>query len=123
MIYLIITTCIDTCDPASKGDFTLGMASHMLHMVGFNAKTKSYSTGKPHPMFKKKILEKLINVKPNEILFVGDTIYTDIRLAEESGFKSCLVLSGNSNLDTIKSYVTEPDYILNNITELNSIIN
>jgi NagD protein len=106
----IITTCIDTCDPSSKGDFTLGMASHMLHMVGYNLKTKSYSTGKPHPMFKKKIL------------FVGDTIYTDIRLAEESGFKSCLVLSGNSNIDTLKSYVTEPDYVINNISELFNIL-
>lgn len=122
----IITTCIDACDPSSKGDFTLGMASHMLHMVGYNLKTKSYSTGKPHPIFKKKILHNLNidnnNIKENEILFVGDTIYTDIRLAEESGFKSCLVLSGNSNIDTLKSYVTEPDYVINNISELFNIL-
>ena len=121
----IITTCIDACDPSSRGDFTLGMASHMLHMVGYNIKTKSYSTGKPHPNFKKKILHNLNidnTIKENEILFVGDTIYTDIRLAEESGFKSCLVLSGNSNIDTIKSYVTEPDYVINNVSELLTIL-
>ena len=55
-------------------------------------------------------------------MFVGDTIYTDIKLAEESGFKSCLVLSGNSKIDTIKSYITEPDYVIDDISKLIEII-
>lgn len=117
----IITTCKDTTDPSSKGDFNLGMPSHMLHMIGYNRKTKSYSTGKPHPIHRVKILDYL-QLHPKNILFVGDTINTDICLAEESGFQSCLVLSGNSNIDTLLSYVTEPDYILNNITELLPLI-
>lgn len=119
----VITTCKDACDPSSKGDFVLGMPNHMLHMVGYNIKTKSYSTGKPHPIFKKKIMNSLKNIKENEILFVGDTIYTDIRLAEESGFKSCLVLSGNSNKDTHKSYVNEPDLTINSVNDLFDLIN
>lgn len=122
----ILTTCSDACDPASKGDFILGMPNHMLHMVGYNIKTKSYSTGKPNPLFKNKIM-KFFNrdeeILANEILFVGDTIYTDIQLAEESDFKSCLVLSGNSNIDTIKSYINEPDYIIESVKNLYKLFN
>jgi HAD superfamily hydrolase (TIGR01450 family) len=125
----IITTCKDNCDPSSRGDLIVGMPNHMLHMVGFNIKSNGYSTGKPHPIFKEKIM-KLINngkseltkIKEKEVLFVGDTIYTDIQLAEESGFKSCLVLSGNSNKDTPKSFVTEPNYILDDVTKLHEIL-
>ena len=42
---------------------------------------------------------------PNEILFIGETLYTDIRLAEESNFKSSLVLSGNTRKASLKNYV------------------
>ena len=59
---------------------------------------------------------------PNEILFVGDTIYTDIQLAEECGFHSCLVLSGNTKKDTINMYTIEPDFILEDINKLNDIL-
>ena len=118
----IIKTCVDSTDPSSKGDFNLGMPSHMLHMVNYNVKTKSYSTGKPHPIHKEKIMETLEIDNPNEILFIGDTIYSDIRLAEESGFRSCLILTGNSNRETINSYVTEPDYIINNLSEIFNLI-
>ncbi len=120
----VITTCMDACDPSSKGDFTLGMPNHMLHMVGYNIQTKPYSTGKPHPIFKDVIinsLSKYNTIQQDEILFVGDTIYTDIRLAEENGFKSCLVLSGNSNVNTPKSYVNEPDLIVQNVVELQAM--
>jgi len=119
----IITTCVDTTDPSSKGDFNLGMPKHMLHMVDYNIKTKSYSTGKPHPIHKEKIMKSLEIMDENKIMFIGDTIYSDIRLAEESGFRSCLVLTGNSSRDTLKSYVTEPDHVINNLEELQKILN
>ena len=114
----VITTCVDTTDPSSKGDFNLGMPSHTLHMVGYNIKTKSYSTGKPHPIHKEKIMKTLRIENPENVLFVGDTMYSDIQLAEESNFKSCLVLSGNSKKETIDQYVTEPDYIVNNVNDI-----
>ena len=42
----------------------------MLHMVGYNIKTKSYSIGKPHPIHKIKIMENLRINNPEEILFL-----------------------------------------------------
>lgn len=118
----VITTCGDACDPSSKGDFVLGMPNHLLHMVGYNTQTKNYSIGKPHPIHAEKIFEFFPGIKSEEILFIGDTLYTDIRLAEESNFKSALVLTGNTKKEGLKFYVTEPDYIISNLGELINII-
>ncbi len=118
----VITTCPDSSDPSSKGDFNLGMPNHMLHMIGFNIKTNSYSTGKPHPIHRRKIMNNLKITDPSKILFVGDTMYTDIRLAEESGFKSCLVLSGNTKIEALATYTIDPDYVIEDINGLKDII-
>lgn len=119
----IILTCDDVSDPSSKGDFTLGMPKHILHMTNFNLQTSpSYSCGKPNPIVARKILEQYPEIKPEEVLLIGDTLYTDIRLAEENNFKSLLVLSGNTKKEGIKSYVTEADLILNSIKDLYKIL-
>ena len=120
----IILTCDDVADPSSKGDFTLGMPKHILHMTNFNLQTSpSYSCGKPNPIVARKILAEYPDIKPEEVLLIGDTLYTDIRLAEENNFKSLLVLSGNTKKEGIKSYVTEADIILNSIKDLYKILN
>lgn len=118
----IIITCDDMSDPSSKGDFSIGMPRHILHMINFTVKTNYYSLGKPNPMIaeliRKECCEGENKIKDNEVLFVGDTIYTDIKLAEESGFKSALLLSGNTKKEAIKNYVTEADIIFNSVVEL-----
>lgn len=119
----IILTCDDVSDPSSKGDFTLGMPKHILHMTNFNLQTtQSYSCGKPNTIVARNILELFPNIKPQEVLLIGDTLYTDIRLAEENNFKSLLLLSGNTKKEGIKSYVTEADLILPSIKDLYKIL-
>ena len=118
----IITTCNDVSDPNSKGDFNIGMPNHILHILNFTIKTNSYSLGKPSPFIAKKIHKELELSNPNEILFIGDTLYTDIQFAEESEFKSLLVLSGNTKKEGVKSYVTEADLILPSIKDLYKIL-
>lgn len=84
----IILTCNDISDPSSKGDLNLGMPKQILYMTNFNIQTpSSYSLGKLNPLSAKKILNTYPNIKPEEILFVGDTLYNDIQLAEENNLK------------------------------------
>jgi len=119
----IILTCADMSDPSSKGDFTLGMPKQILHMTNYNVRAPpAYSCGKPNPLVAKQILAQYPDVKPEEVLLIGDTLYTDIRLAEESGFKSLLVFSGNTKKEGIKSAVTEADLILESVQNLNKIL-
>ena len=92
-------------------------------MTNYNIRgPAAYSCGKPNPIVAKQILAQFPEVKPEEVLLVGDTLYTDIRLAEENGFKSMLVLSGNTKKEGIKSAVTEADIILESVEEFNSIL-
>lgn len=119
----IITTCPDTSDPSSKGDFNLGMPNHILHLLQYNTKIfKPYSLGKPNPIFVNKIKSVFSDISTNNLLFVGDTIYTDIRMAEENNIPSCLVLSGNSSKETLKNNIIEPDYIIDSIKNLTDIL-
>lgn len=120
----VLTTCCDMSDPSSKGDFTLGMPSHQLHILSYNnvAATKSYSTGKPHPIHAQAVMKHFPDLKPSQILFLGDTLYTDIRMAEEAGFKSALVLTGNSKRVALTTYVVEPDYVINSVREVPQVL-
>ena len=114
----VITTCNDVSDPNSKGDFNIGMPNHILHILNFTIKTNSYSLGKPSPFIAKKV-HRILDIKnPQEILFVGDTLYTDILFAEESEYKSLLVLSGNTKKDAIHKYCITADYTLESINDL-----
>ena len=119
---IILTTCKDMSDPSSKGTFNVGMPNHMLHMSHFNIKSNSYSLGKPNPIVSRYILDiiesEIPDIKREEILFVGDSIYTDIQLAEESGFKSLLVLTGNTKRPMLNNLTIEPNYILESINDL-----
>lgn len=124
----VITTCEDNSDPSSKGDFTLGLPNHLLHLLKFNVKMNHYSLGKPNPIIKSNIMKKIENrinkkIKPSEILFIGDTIYTDIKLACESDFNSILVLSGNTKIQGLKNSIISPDFILESVKDLGRIIN
>jgi HAD superfamily hydrolase (TIGR01450 family) len=117
----VITTCCDLSDPSSRGEFLSGMPNLLIHMA-CGTVAEAYSTGKPNPIVARAIMKILGTSTPESILFVGDTLYTDIKMAEENGFKSALVLSGNSKQDTLNDYVTSPDYIIDSITDVPGLI-
>lgn len=120
----VITTCSDLADPSSKGsDFVLGMPNHILHLLKYSVQVgHPYSLGKPHPIFAQTIRRHFHTLKPNEILFVGDTINTDIQLAEEHDFGSCLVLTGNTKADTLDNYTLTPSIIKESVKDLVDLI-
>lgn len=123
----ILTTCEDNNDPSSKGDFTLGLPNHILYLLKFNVNKNHYSLGKPNPIIKDNIMKKIGNkfgkkIKNDEILFIGDSLYTDIKLAIESNFNSLLVLSGNTKIQGIENCILTPDFVLESVKDLNNII-
>jgi phosphoglycolate phosphatase len=61
---------------------------------------------------------KELNVSPQTSIIVGDT-ELDIRCGKNAGSKTCAVSYGYRELDLIKE--ENPDYIINDITELKNI--
>lgn len=71
--------------------------------------------GKPNKFFGDFVAP---NVDPNRVLVVGDRLDTDIALATNCGFKSCLVLSGVSTLANVHASKFKPDFVASGLNEL-----
>lgn len=95
-------------------------------MLQKNTPCKAYSVGKPNPYILKKaiaILESQIpDIKNSEVLFVGDSMDTDITVAFQAEMSSALVLTGNTNITMAKSQIITPNLVIENLNDLSDII-
>ena len=78
--------------------------------------------GKPNPEIID-YLAKQFNVTKDEILVVGDRLYTDILVGINAKVDTLCVLSGESSLEDVKNYQYQPTYILDSIKELPNLLN
>ena len=56
--------------------------------------------------------------RPDEIAIVGDRLYTDIAVADQSQVTSILVLSGESTLKDVENGDIKPDLIVKDLSEI-----
>ena len=73
--------------------------------------------GKPSPHTLDYLLRKT-GCRPEELAVVGDRLYTDIAVAQNSPVLSILVLSGESNLEDVEASPIKPDLIFPHIGEI-----
>lgn len=111
----VIVTCIDTCDPDKNSPMTMPL--ELLKEINI-LPTSIESSGKPHPNVGDAILNHF-KCRADQILFVGDTMETDIQLAVCCGFKSAIVLTGNLvDKQELLKYTFRPDYILKSLADI-----
>ncbi|KGF05416.1 HAD-IIA family hydrolase [Anaerococcus lactolyticus] len=73
--------------------------------------------GKPED----KMIEALIGAyafKKDDLIMVGDRLYTDIAMGYKSGIKSVLVLSGETSLEDYKKSDVKADYIFSSVKDM-----
>ena len=63
------------------------------------------------------------NLPANDILMVGDDIEVDVGGALKSGMKSVLVKTGKFRSENLQNFNFTPNYIINSIADLPSILN
>lgn len=73
--------------------------------------------GKPQPSMAGTIRERLER-PPAEIAFVGDRLYTDVRMANEHGFFAVLTLTGETTRADLAGSEHVPDLVVESLTEL-----
>ena len=78
---------------------------------------KPYFLGKPNPAMMYWARKK-IGVHSANCFLIGDRMDTDIVGGLESGMTSCLVLSGVTTREMAERFPYQPDYIFNNIGEI-----
>ena len=77
--------------------------------------------GKPNPSILTGLLDRL-QLKLDELLMVGDRIYTDIKMARDAGVPSALVLSGETQKEHVDSLTIIPDFIVRDIGLLGEML-
>lgn len=91
---------------------------------GSIAKLIEGSTGRTFPFFGKPspltraYIAKHTGLSESEIAVVGDRLYTDIALADNSPMCSILVLSGESKADDIGTMPGTPDLVFRDLSEI-----
>ena len=84
--------------------------------------THAYFCGKPNPLMMHTGL-KLLKCHSSEAVMIGDRMDTDIISGLESGMSTVLVLSGISNLETLKNYTYRPTVVLDGVGDIVKLAN
>jgi 4-nitrophenyl phosphatase len=77
--------------------------------------------GKPNRIMVDLLVEKR-GVESSQVAMIGDRLYTDIALGRNAGITTICVLSGESTAEQVANSPHQPDYVIDSIDALNSLI-
>jgi len=77
--------------------------------------------GKPSEAAREAALSRL-GVAAEECLVVGDRLDTDLRMGQQSGMTTALVLSGVSNRADIDASDVTPDYVIETLGDIERVL-
>ena len=102
-------THIDLACPTSNGPIPdCGSIYKLVESVTNKKYTENF--GKPSKLMIEHIKLKICDVKKDDVLMVGDRIYTDMKLGNELKVNTLLVLSGESKYEDINDNTAITDY-------------
>ncbi|TLS37280.1 HAD-IIA family hydrolase [Pseudalkalibacillus caeni] len=78
--------------------------------------------GKPSSFAANSIARDIFKLPPEQCYMIGDRLETDIRMAVENGLQSILVLTGVASKEEAESSKYQPDFILNSVADLDSVL-
>jgi len=84
---------------------------------GCTGRTVEVVVGKPSPITARAILDRL-RLPASECLIVGDRLETDVRMGQEAGMETAIVLTGVTTPDLLAASPIQPDYVLQRLDEL-----
>jgi HAD superfamily hydrolase (TIGR01450 family) len=112
----IVATNPDPFCPTLDGD--LPDCAAMLAAIEASTGARAEAiVGKPSPHMAEALLDRLA-LAPDETILVGDRLLTDVRMAQEAGMASALVLTGATTPDDLDGAAVIPDYVLGSIAEV-----
>lgn len=116
-----VATHADLLCPVSKGTFKPDVGSFIaLFETATNGRVPLVM-GKPHRQAVQAIAEKA-QCPPQQIAFIGDRLYTDIRMAEQFEMVGILVLSGETTRTMLKSSQDQPTFTIENVSQLTKLL-
>jgi len=115
---LIATHPDDLCPTETGYDVDIGPFIRFLEsMTG----TKAEVIGKPNEkMIEMAALE--MNADPAKLVMIGDRLYTDMRMAFDSGIRSILVYSGETKPDDLKASDITVTFSVNSVADIEKML-
>lgn len=92
-------------------------AGAMCALIEASTGVKPRFTGKPHAEVLE-VLEDRTGLKREEMIAVGDRLYTDVALGSNNAIPSVLVLSGETTLEELSKSSIQPTAVVQSIGEL-----
>jgi NagD protein len=113
----IVATNPDAYCPTPDGGGLPDCAAMLAAVEASTGVCAEAVVGKPSPHMAAALLEQL-GVPARDTLLVGDRLATDIRMANEAGMASALVLTGATGLEEALDSEDRPDYVIEHLGEL-----
>lgn len=86
-----------------------------------SGRTPDVIIGKPYPFMAEKFCRET-GFSPENVLMVGDRLYTDIKFGVNAGLKTALVLSGETTLSDYENGEVKADVVLPDINALKDLL-
>jgi len=110
---------------ATNADKTCPMPGGAIPDAGATITALEYITGrrlellagKPSPIIMQ-VARDLLGLPPERCMMIGDRLETDIRMGQEAGFATAVVLTGVSRRQDVAGMSSPPDYVIENLGEL-----
>ncbi len=116
-----IATNPDRVCPTDQPTVLVDCGSICACLTHATGRQPDITLGKPDPNMLSGILTRH-GLQPDQIVMVGDRIYTDVQMAHNAGAMGVLVLSGETTLDIADSAPTQPHLITENIEVLGELL-
>lgn len=113
---LFVATHPDVVCPTPQGPIP-DVGSMLALIEAATGRKPDEICGKPRPAMVKAICERL-GEPLHKIAFVGDRLYTDVRMARETGMLSILVLSGETKKSDLANAEYTPNLVCENLLDL-----
>jgi NagD protein len=111
-----VATNADRYCPIPTGGFP-DAAAVIGAIEGCTGKRVEVVAGKPSPITARAILDRL-QLPASECIIVGDRLETDIRMGQEAGMQTAVVLTGVTTPEVLAASEIQPDYVLHRLDEL-----
>lgn len=113
----IIATNPDRTCPVKDGEIP-DCGAMIGALEGATGEPVKMITGKPSLLMAEYVLKNVLGMKADQCYMVGDRLETDIKMANDAGIFSVLVLSGITTEGMLKGSEHRPGLILNSVKDL-----
>lgn len=116
-----IATHPDTVCPTDKTTILVDCGAVQALIADVTKRRPEAVPGKPDAAMISGVMDKY-GLKPDEVMMVGDRIYTDMEMARRAKVAAVLVLTGEATLESLKESGLTPELVLDDISVLRDLL-